>query len=268
MKELGKRIIISVIFIPILILTLYLEGIPLYLMFLIVSIFGAQEYICMMRKAAIRISWPWFALYPLLYSLWVYFPKHGLAIIWLGVFLALIEPLLNWHEKDSVTRLMAIVLGLIYTALMPAMIVKIGLYHQPKKILLALILMIWIVDTAAYFIGMRFGKKRNITPVSPRKSREGFIAGLLAPVVILLILYVSGFHYFSWLELALLAIAAGIVGQLGDLLESMLKRFSGVKDSSRLIPGHGGILDRTDSILLAGSFLYAALTVLGKTCLR
>ncbi|MCB5252913.1 MAG: phosphatidate cytidylyltransferase [Candidatus Cloacimonadaceae bacterium] len=262
MKELGKRIMISVIFIPFLILALYFEGIPLYLMFLIVSIFGAQEYICMMRKAEIRISWPWFALYPLLYSLWVYYPRHGMSIIWLGVVLAMIEPLVKWHEDKSVPRMMAIVFGLIYTALMPAMIVSIGWYEQPKKILLALILMIWIVDTAAYFVGMRFGKKRNITPVSPKKSREGFIAGFLAPILILFILYLSGFTAIPMLPMVLVSIAAGIFGQLGDLLESMLKRFCKVKDSSRLIPGHGGILDRTDSILLAGAFLYSALKII------
>lgn len=262
MKELGKRIIISVIFIPVLVLALYFEGIPLYLMFLIVSAFGAQEYICMMRKAEIRISWPWFALYPLLYSALVFYPDLGMSIIWLGMFIALLEPLINWNETKSVPRLMAIVFGLIYTGLMPAMIVNISREYHPKKILLALILMIWIVDTVAYFIGMRFGKKRNITPISPKKSREGFIAGSLAPIFVLLILYVSGFSKIPMLHMVLIAIAAGIFGQLGDLLESMLKRFCNVKDSSRLIPGHGGVLDRTDSILLAGAFLYSALKIL------
>jgi phosphatidate cytidylyltransferase len=191
-----------------------------------------------------------------------------MCIIWLGVFIALIEPLVNWQERESVPRLMAIVFGFVYTAMMPAMIVNIARQDHPQKILLALILMIWIVDTVAYFVGMRFGKKRNITPVSPKKSREGFIAGGLAPIIVVFILYVSGFSKIPILHMVLIGIAAGIFGQLGDLLESMLKRFCKVKDSSRLIPGHGGMLDRTDSILLAGSFLYTALTILGKAWLR
>jgi phosphatidate cytidylyltransferase len=261
MQELAKRVFISVIFIPVLILALYFEGIPLYLMFLIVSVFGAQEYTCMIRKAGIQVPWLWILINPLLYSLWVFFPEYEISILWLGILLALLQPLIVWDQIKSVPRMFAMLFGVIYTALMPAMIVKIGWYIPVKNILLALILMIWIVDTIAYFIGMHFGKKRDITPVSPRKSREGFFAGVLAPVLISLILYFSGFKYFSAMQLCLIVVAAGIMGQLGDLLESMLKRYCKVKDSSKLIPGHGGILDRTDSILLAGSFLYAALQV-------
>jgi phosphatidate cytidylyltransferase len=108
---------------------------------------------------------------------------------------------------------------------------------------------------------VKFGKRRNIVAVSPRKSLAGFIAGGLAPWVILLILYLVKFDVLPIGELALIAIAAGIFGQIGDLVESMLKRFCGVKDSSNLIPGHGGILDRSDSILLAGSFLFCALKI-------
>lgn len=262
MPELTKRVLISIIFIPIIIFVLYVEGIPLYIMFLLVSILGTQEYIYMMKKAAIPISKLWILFNPLLYSLWVFFPAQELSIFWIALLVALLHPLVAWDAQKSIPALFAIVFGLIYTALMPALIVKIGWYYSVKNILLALILMIWIVDTAAYFIGVKFGKKRDITPISPHKSREGFIAGLLAPLVISLILYYSGFEYFSALQLGLIVIAAGVMGQLGDLLESMLKRYCDVKDSSGLIPGHGGILDRTDSILLAGSFLYAALQVL------
>lgn len=268
MNELNKRVLVSVIFIPILLLALFFEGIPLYLMFLLVSFFGAQEYVAMMNQAGHGISWIWILLIPLFYCAWVLYPALESAILWLAILLAVVHSLAKWDAARSVPRMFAIIFGLIYTALFPAMIVKIGWYHPVKKILLALILMIWIVDTVAYFVGMRFGKKRNITAVSPNKSREGFIAGGLAPALVLFILYVSGFTRIPILHMALVAIAAGFFGQLGDLLESMLKRFCKVKDSSRLIPGHGGMLDRTDSILLAGSFLYTALAILEKTWLH
>jgi phosphatidate cytidylyltransferase len=262
MRELGKRVFVSIIFIPILILALYFGGIPLYLMFLFVSVMGSQEYIAMMRNAGIDISHYWILLNPVMFSAGVFFPGIHLSLIWLTLLITMSDAAIKWNRQTSVPRMFATFWGSIYTALMPAMIVMISWQLHVKKILLALILLIWIVDTVAYFVGMRFGKKRNITPISPKKSREGFIAGLLAPAVISFILYICGFRYFSAQELALLVVASGVFGQLGDLLESMLKRFCDVKDSSRLIPGHGGVLDRTDSILLAGSFLYAALAML------
>ncbi|MDY0326211.1 MAG: phosphatidate cytidylyltransferase, partial [Candidatus Cloacimonadaceae bacterium] len=160
MNELNKRVLVSVIFIPGLLLALFYEGIPLYLMFLVVSILGAQEYRSMMNQAGQNISWIWILLMPLLYSGWVFYPALESAILWLAIFLAVLHSLIKWDTNSSVPRMFTVIFGLIYTALFPAMIVKIGWYHPVKKILLALILMIWIVDTVAYFVGMRFGKKR------------------------------------------------------------------------------------------------------------
>jgi phosphatidate cytidylyltransferase len=261
-SELRSRVLVSVIFIPVLLLALYWEGVPLFLMFLLVSLFGAQEYRSMMNNVGHDIPGVWVLLTPIFYCAWVFYPSQESALLWLALFLAVITSLVKWDAKHSIPKLFAIFFGVIYTALLPAMIVKIGWYHPVKKILLALILMIWIVDTMAYFVGMRFGKRRGILQVSPKKSREGFIAGVLAPTVVLLILYVCGFNAIPWLPMLLVAIAASVFGQLGDLVESMLKRYCDVKDSSHLIPGHGGVLDRTDSILLAGSFLYSALNII------
>lgn len=261
MQELAKRVVVSIVFIPFLIVALYMQGWFLFFLFLTLSVLGSQEYLAMMQKRDLRIPKQWCFLNPIFYALWVLIPGAEMGILVLAVIAAMIPQLIKWDENMSVPTMFAVVWGGLYTALLPALIVKISFELSEKKILLALILMIWTVDSIAYFVGMRFGKKRDITPVSPRKSREGFIAGLLAPPVISLIMYISGFRYFSPMELGSLAVAAGVFGQLGDLMESMLKRFCNVKDSSKLIPGHGGMLDRTDSILLAGGFLYAALAI-------
>lgn len=110
-------------------------------------------------------------------------------------------------------------------------------------------LTIWTCDSAAYFFGKSFGKRRLHPVVSPKKSWEGAIAGLLSSVIIFSLL-----NYFFIEEIPLyISLIAGLligtIGQIGDLAESQLKRDAGVKDSSNLLPGHGGILDRFDSVL-------------------
>ncbi|MDZ4182840.1 MAG: phosphatidate cytidylyltransferase, partial [Candidatus Cloacimonadaceae bacterium] len=232
------------------------------LMFLLVTLLGGMEYVGMLRNPGIRISWVWVPLYCAVYLAMILYSAFDTILIWLVFILAMLDGLFKWDRERSVKRVFAIIFGCVYLAVIPAMIVRIGLDYSGERILLALVIMIWIVDSVAYFVGMRFGKHRNMTEVSPRKSFEGFFAGAIAPLVIVIILYISDFRLYSLTHMLLIAFAAGIVGQFGDLAESMLKRFCEVKDSSKLIPGHGGILDRTDSILLAGSFIYCALIIL------
>ena len=264
MSELRQRVVVSVIFIPLLLAALWLGGGYLVVMFALVNILGGLEYITMMRGRGHRIAWIWLGLGALLYGALLLTRGYDLVLVWAAFLLIVIDGISVWDEATSVPRAFAVCFGLVYTAVLPAMITRIGLDYIGQPILLTLIVMIWIVDSVAYFVGMSFGRHRGVTAVSPRKSLEGFFAGAFVPVVIVVIIYFSGWRPLPARLMLLIAIAAGIFGQLGDLAESMLKRYCGVKDSSRLIPGHGGILDRTDSILLAGSFLYCAIKIFEK----
>ncbi len=113
-------------------------------------------------------------------------------------------------------------------------------------------------DTAAYFIGKAFGKHKMAVQISPGKTWEGAIAGLAGGIVISLLFMLETPLQLplSWWQAILLGALVSVFGQAGDLVESLLKRNYGVKDSSRLMPGHGGILDRMDSILFAGVVVY------------
>ncbi|WP_252503578.1 phosphatidate cytidylyltransferase [Sporosarcina sp. Marseille-Q4943] len=111
------------------------------------------------------------------------------------------------------------------------------------------LLVIWTTDSGAYFVGRKLGKRKLWPDISPNKTVEGFIGGIVFAV-----LFACVFQIFypiapSYLMLTIVTIIASIVGQLGDLVESALKRHFGVKDSGNLLPGHGGILDRFDSLL-------------------
>ncbi|MFI5205780.1 MAG: phosphatidate cytidylyltransferase, partial [Candidatus Paceibacterales bacterium] len=123
-----------------------------------------------------------------------------------------------------------------------------------------LFILVWSADTFAYFIGKKWGNKFLAPLVSPKKTQAGFWGGLLGAMLIasLLFLFKPDLSYL-WFAIALITILLSI---LGDLFESLMKRLSGVKDSGKLLPGHGGVLDRIDSLLGALPFYALGLSVL------
>ena len=137
--------------------------------------------------------------------------------------------------------------------------------QQPdgRWMVLWLIVVIAAADTGAYFAGRRFGSKKLLPNVSPGKTWEGVWGGLVLAVLIGQVVVISSglislFGMFGWLTLAVFVVAVSVVG---DLFESVVKRISDAKDSGNILPGHGGVLDRIDS-LLAAAPLYALVTML------
>ena len=121
---------------------------------------------------------------------------------------------------------------------------------------LILLAMTWMNDTAAYFVGHRFGRHRLAPKISPGKTVEGFVGGLLGSLVGFLVPWFLMDNPVSLPLGILLVLAVGCVGPLGDLSESLIKRSAGVKDSGTLFPGHGGMLDRIDALLFTGPVVY------------
>ena len=121
------------------------------------------------------------------------------------------------------------------------------------KITLAIFLSVWICDTGAFFFGKKFGKKKILPDVSPNKTWVGTIAGLNCSLVFLLILFQMGYFLdmLSLLDVIAIGFITGLFGQFGDWAESLLKREAGIKDTSNILAGHGGILDRFDSLIFA-----------------
>jgi phosphatidate cytidylyltransferase len=121
-----------------------------------------------------------------------------------------------------------------------------------------LLIIVMSGDTAAYYAGRTLGKRKLYPKVSPNKTIEGSLGGLVGSLAGVFIARVTFFPQLSVADSIVLPLLLGMLGQLGDLFESMLKRSFGVKDSGTIVPGHGGILDRLDSILFAApaAFLY------------
>ncbi|PCS00590.1 phosphatidate cytidylyltransferase [Lactococcus fujiensis] len=121
---------------------------------------------------------------------------------------------------------------------------------------------VWSTDIGAYFIGKSVGKNKLIPSVSPNKTIEGSLGGILCAVVVAVImyfLYSTNLPQIGYFKLILFTIIFSIVGQIGDLVESSIKRHFGVKDSGKILPGHGGILDRFDSLI----FVFPVMHILG-----
>ncbi|MCX8011479.1 MAG: phosphatidate cytidylyltransferase, partial [Ignavibacteria bacterium] len=129
-------------------------------------------------------------------------------------------------------------------------------YYKGGYIIITIFSTIWICDSAAYFGGISLGKHRLLERISPKKSWEGAIFGLVFSIISVVIAKLVLLDFLSWIDIFYIGLVVGIIGQLGDLVESMIKRNAGIKDSSTLIPGHGGVLDRFDSLLFVSPFVY------------
>ena len=189
----------------------------------------------------------------------------GLAtLFWLA--LGTPSVLLRWLPASPIARA-----AIGWVVLLGAFVAVVSLQARSPWLVLCAMAIVWIADTAAYFTGRRFGRRKLAPQVSPGKTWEGACGGIAAVVVYALALLpfaaraglapLDGAFVARWI---LLAIALGALSIVGDLYESLLKRRAGVKDSGTLLPGHGGILDRTDALLaamppaaLAAAFLLA-----------
>ena len=128
-----------------------------------------------------------------------------------------------------------------------------GVYEQ--SVILTLIILIWVNDSFAFFVGKNLGKRKLFESVSPKKTVEGFFGGVLFSLITAFIL--SYFcDFLSLTNLIVISLIASILGTAGDLVESKFKRQANTKDSGTIMPGHGGILDRLDSLLFVAPFVY------------
>ncbi|MFT2010358.1 phosphatidate cytidylyltransferase [Pontibacter sp. 13R65] len=177
------------------------------------------------------------------------------------LFMVLVLELYRKHAQPF-TNIAFTMLGALYIGVPFALLHLLGYLQgdyswQP---ILGTLLLIWASDTGAYAFGKSFGKHKLLPRVSPGKTWEGWAGGVVTSVLAayLMSLFFQDLELYQWIGTAILV---SVFGVLGDLVESMLKRSLGVKDSGTLLPGHGGILDRFDSLLLAIPFIVAFLKI-------
>ena len=129
-------------------------------------------------------------------------------------------------------------------------------FPEGSKLVFFLLLVVWLGDSGAYYVGKTFGKHKLSPHISPKKTIEGLVGGIAASIITAVVIHFTFFETFPLLHAIIAGVILSFAGVVGDLAESMWKRSAAVKDSGTLIPGHGGFLDRFDSILFTAPILY------------
>jgi phosphatidate cytidylyltransferase len=175
-----------------------------------------------------------------------------------AIVLPLISLLARRQKEDAISRWVWTVVGILYIGWLLSYLVALRGLDSGRNWVFLVLFATWVSDTTAFLVGRRFGRHKLAPAISPGKTWEGTIGGIGAGIAVSTLFFTpTSFQLpLSPGQVILLGALTSILGQLGDLFESLFKRNLGVKDSGKLMPGHGGILDRIDSLILAGIVVY------------
>jgi phosphatidate cytidylyltransferase len=188
----------------------------------------------------------------------------GLAVLALTGVAAFLFGLFRFPDtKRGATVALALAGGLIYLPVMLSFLPKVRAFDDGLAWLFLILVITWMGDTGAYFAGRAFGRTKLFPRVSPKKTWEGAIGGAVTSVAGACVVKAIGLPDVGWGHIVVLAVLADAGGVVGDLVESMLKRSFGVKDSGWIMPGHGGILDRIDGLLVTAPLIWVYATIFG-----
>ncbi len=261
---LKTRVVTALILLAILLpIVFWLPAIYLSIFFLLIVVIAAWEWVRLIFSGSRRAEWIYvtLCLFVILGLLWINKPILEFALLFLAAaFWIFTAPFLLAQGMGLTLQKWSIYYCGFGLILLPATwFALIYLRHIGLIFLLSTVALVWVADIGAYFIGKAFGKHRLAPQISPGKSIEGALGGLLLCYVYAVLctiylpldatLFGSWVLNWGWLSMLLMTSALTAFSIFGDLFESQLKRLAGVKDSGRLLPGHGGVLDRVDALL-------------------
>jgi len=262
---LKKRVISAVILITIVLICVFASYVSRVLFFAVAGILCAYEFSRNVEKLNVYCcAWVMY-VYIAIQAVLTLFHAGVIAYISCmagGIYLALFSGIL--HKKVSGSGALYTLAGLSYPCFLFGLLMAISVSGIWLPSLVIGAISTWSCDSFALFGGMRFGKHKLAPLVSPNKTIEGCLCGALASIAAGVILYLLPiFPQFSLPVFVITALLSSTLGQIGDLAESLIKRMIGVKDFSNLIPGHGGMFDRADSLLFSIPTAYLCLYIAG-----
>ena len=254
-----KRVLSGVVFLPVFFAIVYWA--PPYVFFLLAasaSVIGCYEFFQMASNMGIHGFYKTGMVISFLLCLGFYVdPGLAFPIICLSVLAACLTWLITEKNiKVAANQIAYTVFGIIFVAGLLGHFILIRNLEAGRSLIFFSIAIVWFGDTTAYYGGRAFGKRPLSYIVSPKKTIEGSFFGLLGSLVAGLLANLVFSIDIPLNHCLIMALFCGMIGQFGDLTESIMKRNAGVKDSGQLIPGHGGILDRVDGLMFGGPFFY------------
>lgn len=265
-RKMLTRIIVAIVFIPAFLYILFLKNSILFFIVASAGLFIAlYEFYNMFEAKGIRPLYLLGMSGGLIILVSAYFKRIDIAsgiLVFLIIFLAVKQVILNRDilPDNSVLSLIVTFFGVFYICWLGMHIILLREMNNGNGIMLVFLLffIVWISDSAAYFIGSNFGRNKLAFAISPAKTVEGFIAAILFGTLFTVLskLVFPELIKLSFLHCLIIGFVLSLISQLGDLSESMFKRYAKIKDSMNLIPGHGGILDKIDGLLFAAPVLY------------
>jgi len=258
--KINSRYLGAVIIAPTLIF-LFLGGMPLKIFTFLLSLVGMHEFYRALKKSDfLPIEFIGYALLVVYYLFNNDLEKLSIIII-IGTFLLLLVPIIDL--KYNFVGGWLTLLGFIYAGVFMSFIYLVSNKAQGNFYVWLIFIGSWVTDSCAYYAGKYLGKNKLCPKISPKKTVEGSIGGLFGAVIICGIFGIVINNYISTFPIYHFFIIGGLCGifsQFGDLVASSIKRYVDIKDYGNLIPGHGGILDRFDSILFSGVIVFFYLT--------
>ena len=262
-----NRVVVSILAIPIVLAATYFGGYYFFALVTIISLAAFYEFTLLVKNknANANLIFGSLIVFSLLLNQLIKFAEIEVIIVIASLVLLVVELFRN--NGSAILNLGSTFLGIFYIGIFSTSLISLREFYFASNetdlygafLIISVLASIWIGDSAAYYGGTAFGKHKLFQRVSPKKSWEGATFGFIFSLLALILAKLLVLNFLSWLNVIVIGIIIGTVGQIGDLVESLIKRDSEVKDSSSFIPGHGGFFDRFDSLLFSAPTIWVYL---------